>query len=218
MAVALAIGLTGTAQAKTITGTPGNDRIHGSRQADVIDALAGDDRIGAGKGADVVNGGEGLDRIWGGWGADQLYGGPGDDRLWGGLGADQSWGEDGDDLMGGGHGDDKQYGGAGNDTIYAGRGRDETWGEDGDDTLWALARADVHGRNDTLGDTLHGGAGRRHVQDARRRGGRDRLRSRRRHRAAGLQGRDRGRDGAEPERVVRGRQPRATREEGRGSA
>ena len=47
----------------------------------------------------------------------------------------------------------------GNDTIYAGRGRDETWGEDGDDTLWALARKDVHGPNDTLGDTLHGGPG-----------------------------------------------------------
>ena len=41
MAVALAIGVTGTAQAKVIPGTPGNDRIHGSRQADVINALAG---------------------------------------------------------------------------------------------------------------------------------------------------------------------------------
>ena len=49
MAVALAIGLTGTAQAKQIDGTPGNDRIHGSRQADVINGLAGDDRIGAGQ-------------------------------------------------------------------------------------------------------------------------------------------------------------------------
>ena len=61
--------------------------------------------------------------------------------------------------MGGGPGDDKQYGGPGNDTIYAGVGRDETWGEAGDDTLWALARKDVHGRNDIHGDTLHGGEG-----------------------------------------------------------
>jgi Ca2+-binding RTX toxin-like protein len=159
VAVAFAIGLTATAQAKEITGTSGSDRIHGSRQADAINALTGDDRVGAGRGADVVNAGEGLDRVWGGWGADQLHGGVGNDRLWGGLGADHSWGDDGDDLMGGGHGDDKQYGGAGNDTIYAGRGRDETWGEDGNDTLWALARFDVKGPNDTLGDTLHGGPG-----------------------------------------------------------
>jgi Ca2+-binding RTX toxin-like protein len=159
IAVAFAIGLTATAQAKDITGTPGSDRIHGSKRADVINALAGDDRVGAGRGADVVNAGEGLDRVWAGWGADQLHGGLGNDRLWGGLGTDQSWGDEGDDLMGGGHGDDKQYGGAGNDTIYAGRGRDETWGEDGNDTLWALARFDVKGPNDTLGDTLHGGPG-----------------------------------------------------------
>ena len=61
--------------------------------------------------------------------------------------------------MGGGCGNDKQWGGAGNDTIYAARGRDETLGEDGDDTLWAMARADVHGPNDAHGDILHGGPG-----------------------------------------------------------
>ena len=61
--------------------------------------------------------------------------------------------------MGGGYGNDRQAGGAGNDTIYAARGRDESWGEDGDDTLWAMARKDVHGRNDSLGDMLHGGPG-----------------------------------------------------------
>jgi Ca2+-binding RTX toxin-like protein len=61
--------------------------------------------------------------------------------------------------MGGGRGADKQYGGPGNDTIYAGRGQDESWGEAGDDTLWALARRDVHGRNDIQGDVLHGGEG-----------------------------------------------------------
>jgi Ca2+-binding RTX toxin-like protein len=159
VAVALAIGLTATAQAKQIDGTPGNDSIKGSRGPDVINALAGDDRVGAGRGADVVNGNEGNDRIWGGRGADQLHGGIGDDRIWGADGNDTSYGEDGNDLMGGGTGDDKQYGGAGNDTIYAGRGRDESWGEAGDDTLWALARKDVHGRNDILGDVLHGGEG-----------------------------------------------------------
>ncbi len=153
----LAVG--GTAEAAQIAGTPGNDRIRGTGQADVIDGATGDDRIGARSGPDTVTGGEGLDRIWGGKGADRLFGGPADDRIWGGLGADQSWGEDGNDLMGGAHGDDKQWGGAGNDTIYAARGRDETWGEDGDDQLWAMARADVHGPNDTAADVLHGGNG-----------------------------------------------------------
>ena len=47
VAVAIAIGMTGTAQAKQIDGTPGNDAIRGSRQADTINGLAGDDRIGA---------------------------------------------------------------------------------------------------------------------------------------------------------------------------
>jgi Ca2+-binding RTX toxin-like protein len=159
VALAFAIGLTATAQAKQIDGTPGNDRIRGSRQADTINGLAGDDQIGAGRGADIVNGNEGNDRIWGGRGPDQLHGGIGDDRIWGHEGNDTDFGEDGNDLMGGGPGDDKQYGGPGNDTIYAGRGRDESWGEAGDDTLWALARKDVHGRDDTLADVLHGGEG-----------------------------------------------------------
>ena len=159
VAIAFAIGLTATAQAKVIDGTSGNDRIRGSRQADVINAKAGDDNVGAGRGADVVHGNEGNDRIWGGRGADEIHGDVGDDRTWGADGADRSWGDEGNDLMGGGFGNDQQYGGAGNDTIYAGRGRDETWGEAGDDTLWALARRDVHGRHDTRGDVLHGGEG-----------------------------------------------------------
>lgn len=149
----------GTAQAATITGTPGNDRIRGTGQADVIDGQAGDDRIGGRGGADQITGGEGNDRIWGLHGADLLRGGVGDDRVWGGRGNDQSWGEDGNDLMGGGDGNDVQWGGPGNDIIYAGRGQDTTYGEDGDDQLWALARWDVKGRNDVNGDHLVGGNG-----------------------------------------------------------
>jgi Ca2+-binding RTX toxin-like protein len=159
VAVALAMGLTSAAQAAEIPGTDGNDRIRGTRGADVIDAKAGDDRVAGHRGADIIKAGDGLDRVWGNRGADQLFGGPGADRLWGVFGDDVSFGEDGDDLMGGGWGSDRQYGGPGNDTIFAGRGRDESWGEDGDDNLWALAHRDRHGRNDMLGDTLHGGAG-----------------------------------------------------------
>jgi Ca2+-binding RTX toxin-like protein len=61
--------------------------------------------------------------------------------------------------MSGGFGDDTQSGGPGDDTIFANRGRDTTSGGPGNDHLWALARADVDGPNDTLGDTLRGDDG-----------------------------------------------------------
>ena len=142
-----------------IGGTPGDDRIKGT-QAGGCDRRAGRGRPGRrGQGPDTVTGGDGSDRIWGGWGADRLFGGTGADRIWGGVGNDLSWGDDGDDLMGGGWGNDVQRGGPGNDRIYAARGQDETFGDDGNDDLWARARRDVHGPNDTVGDTLHGGAG-----------------------------------------------------------
>ena len=54
VAVALALGASGIAYAKVITGTPGNDRIRGSNQADSIDARAGHDRVFARGGADRV--------------------------------------------------------------------------------------------------------------------------------------------------------------------
>ena len=90
VAVALAIGLTATAQAQGRSpGRPGTTGSAGRARADVIDALAGDDRVGARqRGRTRSPAGEGLDRVWGGWGADRLYGGIGNDRLWGGLGAD----------------------------------------------------------------------------------------------------------------------------------
>ena len=50
VAMALAIGMTSTASAAHIIGTPGDDRVRGTKRADVIDAQAGNDRIGAGKG------------------------------------------------------------------------------------------------------------------------------------------------------------------------
>jgi Ca2+-binding RTX toxin-like protein len=72
--------------------------------------------------------------------------------------------------MSGGKGNDTQHGGAGNDRIFANLGVDETFGGDGNDDLWALARGDVAGDNDTQGDALHGEAGndRFHVRDGER--------------------------------------------------
>ena len=54
---------------------------------------------------------------------------------------------------------DAQDGGAGNDHIFANRGVDTSVGGDGNDVLWAMARADVTGPGDQVGDTLDGGNG-----------------------------------------------------------
>jgi Ca2+-binding RTX toxin-like protein len=173
-----------TAYGAVITGTPGNDRIHGHAQADQINALTGDDRVHGRRGDDTIDLGPGADFAWGGRGNDTIGGfaGPdvirgnqGDDtirgdldevgdlvskdRLFGGFGNDTISGGDGDDFMSGGPGDDRQDGGAGNDTIFANQGRDVTDGGDGNDRLFALSRKDVQGRGDMEGDTVRGGAG-----------------------------------------------------------
>jgi Ca2+-binding RTX toxin-like protein len=74
------------------------------------------------------------------------------------------------DKMSGGKGNDVQQGGDGNDRIFANLGVDTTFGGNGDDDLWALARGDVTGPNDTNGDTLHGQPGNDtfHVRDGER--------------------------------------------------
>jgi Ca2+-binding RTX toxin-like protein len=91
-----------------------------------------------------------------------IDGGPGGDsrdRIHGGPGNDTSDGENGNDLMSGGTGDDVQNGGPGNDTIFANLGQDTSYGGDGNDHLWALARGDVQGVGDPVGDALDGGPG-----------------------------------------------------------
>src|SRR5919112_2882006 len=44
-----------TAYGAVITGTPGNDRIHGKRAGDTINALTGDDVVHARRGGDIVD-------------------------------------------------------------------------------------------------------------------------------------------------------------------
>jgi Ca2+-binding RTX toxin-like protein len=77
----------------TITGTSGDDIIHGTPQADVI---------WAGGGFDYVTGGEGADLICGGNKGDSLYGGRGNDKIAGQGGIDQLLGGSGSDVMRGG--------------------------------------------------------------------------------------------------------------------
>ena len=96
------------------------------------------------------------DHLFGGHGNDTLRGGDGFDRIHGGPGADNAVGNAGNDLMSGGRGPDTQNGGPGDDRILANRGQDTTAGGAGNDVLFALARRDVHGQNDTFGDTVHG--------------------------------------------------------------
>ncbi len=99
------------------------------------------------------------DRVFGGRGADRVIGGDGFDRLHGGADSDRVHGNGGRDLISGGTGDDVLRGNDGNDGIFANRGVDEVFGGSGDDELWAMARADVSGPGDVVGDTVHGEAG-----------------------------------------------------------
>ena len=77
-----------TAYGAVITGTPGNDRIHGKAEADQINALTGNDRVHARRGDDTVDLGPGDDIAFGGRGNDTIGGFAGDDRIWGNQGDD----------------------------------------------------------------------------------------------------------------------------------
>lgn len=107
------------------------------------------------------------DRVFGGAGSDRVIGGDAVDRLHGGAGNDRLNGNRGADLISGGVGDDVSHGNRGPDRIAANRGADESFGGRGNDTLFALARADVTGPGDVVGDTLHGEGGddRLHTRD-----------------------------------------------------
>lgn len=82
----------------TITGTPGNDVLHGSKRADVICGRGGHDRIHGRAGNDWLVGGAGHDRLVGGPGHDRILGGAGRDHLFGGHGRDRLFGGQGDDT------------------------------------------------------------------------------------------------------------------------
>jgi len=99
-----------------------------------------------------VSGLSGNDVLWIGPGmiASTVLGGPGHDTLYGASGNDTLEGGDGNDLFYAGAGNDTLYGGNGNDTLDGGSGNDLILGQAGDDFLLA---------NDTLADTLNGGAG-----------------------------------------------------------
>jgi serralysin len=98
----------------TLTGTPGNNVIHGTTTADTISGLAGNDRLYGSKGDDSLGGDDGNDFVDGGAGHDAVGGGDGDDTLYGGPGNDSLLNsgpyyystDEGDDVAYGGPGDD----------------------------------------------------------------------------------------------------------------
>ena len=70
--VGLLLALGGAADALTLRGTPGPDRIVGSQAMDELYGLAGNDRIRGLGGSDLLSGGAGRDFLFGGSGGDRL--------------------------------------------------------------------------------------------------------------------------------------------------
>lgn len=117
----------------TITGTEGDDILHGTNHRDVICGYQGDDVIKARGGRDVVYGGSGKDRAKGGPGGDDLWGEEGNDRLLGGRAGDDLFGQQGNDRLVGGGWSDSIAGGYGDDFMSGGPATDyvdDTYGSD----------------------------------------------------------------------------------------
>jgi Ca2+-binding RTX toxin-like protein len=159
-----------------LSGSAGNDRIHGGGGNDTISGGKGNDRLSGGAGNDTISGGAGNDWVWGDDGDDVVHGDAGNDHVFGGAGNDQVFGDagqdsvngdDGDDVVDGGAGHDRLHGGAGNDQLFGEAGKDLLWGDDGDDLLvgggdndhlWGGAGNDVL-KGEAGSDHLDGGAG-----------------------------------------------------------
>ncbi|WP_340588070.1 calcium-binding protein [Erythrobacter alti] len=136
----LANDMQASANAVTLYGLGGNDRLTGSFQNDTL------------------YGGDGDDALFGSAGSDFLYGGNDNDVLYGGGGIDFMFGEDGDDRLHGGTGNDELSGGAGNDTLYGDSHNDTLVGGAGIDRLFGGLHDDILiGGSDR--DALFGGSG-----------------------------------------------------------
>jgi Ca2+-binding RTX toxin-like protein len=105
--------------AKGMTGTSGNDTLHGDETSNVFGGADGDDWLYSRDGADTLDGGTGTDTLDGGTGNDLLIGGAGNDSLFGGT---NYYSESGDDTLIGGTGNDTLSGGQGNDLYVVARG------------------------------------------------------------------------------------------------
>ena len=123
-AAAMSVDAVGySAQACTMVGGGGANRLGGTGGRDVMCGLGGRDRLRGNGGHDVVLGGGGGDLLQGKAGSDRLDGGPGNDRAFGGAGADDVRGGSGNDALGGGLGPDGLSGGSGRDIVVYGQRR-----------------------------------------------------------------------------------------------
>ncbi|NVJ70473.1 MAG: hypothetical protein HWE08_08980 [Alphaproteobacteria bacterium] len=118
-----------------ITGTRGNETLHGFGGDDVISAGGYWAHLLGGDGNDVLNGIDETDTLDGGAGQDVLNGGGADDILLGGANEDTLFGGDGDDTLDGGTHDDLIRGGAGDDWLVGGHGNDILDGGEGRDLV-----------------------------------------------------------------------------------
>jgi Ca2+-binding RTX toxin-like protein len=155
----------------TLTGTPGDNVIHGTTTADTISGLAGNDRLYGSSGDDTVGGDDGDDLVNGGAGRDAVGGGEGNDTLYGGSGNDVLLSSSFLSFLSSDEGDDVAYGGAGND-FFQGVEFSEQGGDDwmdggpGNDVFdytipWTFFR---EGLVPIGNDTIIGGSGTDRVQ------------------------------------------------------
>ena len=131
--------------ARTVPGTPGNDRLLGSDEKDSVFGADGDDELFGNGGDDYVDGENGNDVLHGGLGNDQMYGRRDNDVV---------LGNEGDDFLNGDRGLDTINGGPGNDRIFGGLDSDNITGDEGDDRInvvdGSIDRVDCGDGNDTV--------------------------------------------------------------------
>lgn len=131
-----------TRPACTITGTNGDDEIHGTsgpdlicaRGGDFVRGRGGDDVLLLGPGKDYGDGDAGNDRIFGGAGRDVGEGGRGEDRIFLQRGGDFAQDVHGADRLFGGPRSDclETWDNKGNDRALGGPGRDRAGADAGD--------------------------------------------------------------------------------------
>jgi serralysin len=105
-------------------GSRSGDRFAGDAGEVLAFGRGGGDRLTAGDGEADLMGGDGNDRLTGGDAMDHLDGGRGNDRLVGGGDNDHLRGAKGNDRLDGGDGHDDVNGGMGDDRLTGGRGAD----------------------------------------------------------------------------------------------
>lgn len=142
----------------TITGTAGNDTLHGTNGNDLILGLEGDNKITGGNGTDCIIVGNGDNRINSGNGKDVITTGNGNNIVDSGNDDDIITTGNGNNTVSSGNGNDSITTGAGSDRINAGNGNDIVNAGAGDDTITGGNGNDILIGGDGI-DKINGGNG-----------------------------------------------------------